>query len=181
MEQILQSKKCLQKADIEVDLSPIHGYGVFARAPIAHKEVIEECPVLVFYRLQLEYRDILSSRLFAWNGDDVALALGFGSMYNHSDTPNALYSVDKQKQVLRFIALQPIEIGEEILIDYGEHWFSVRKQKALRYEEREDAWGVFMVVAFLFVLLVMSRIFPVNFQEFVSNNQTNAQVVSTKG
>ena len=48
----------------------------------------------------------------------VAVALGYGSLYNHSYTPNAHY-VDVDQCRKRFVALRDIEAGEEITINYN--------------------------------------------------------------
>ena len=66
---------------------------------------------------------------FLW-GEGAALALGFGSLYNHSATPNVDYEMDYEYRQIRFSALQQIEPGEELLIDY------------MAGDEREGLWFV---------------------------------------
>ena len=48
----------------------------------------------------------------------LALALGYGSLYNHSYRPNARYDDVGQRTKL-FTALRAIEPGEEITINYN--------------------------------------------------------------
>ena len=49
----------------------------------------------------------------------VASALGFGSYYNHSFTPNAVYVRRKPEDLMDYVALRDIEAGEEILVNYN--------------------------------------------------------------
>ena len=48
-----------------------------------------------------------------------AIALGCGSLYNHSYKPNASWSCRKRSQTIRFYALKDIWCNEEILINYS--------------------------------------------------------------
>ena len=47
-----------------------------------------------------------------------AIALGYGSLYNHSYAPNARYEEGPAATML-FLALRPIEAGEEITVNYN--------------------------------------------------------------
>ena len=63
----------------------------------------------------------ISWYVFAWAGvtkrSYVALALGYGSIYNHSFEPNARYT-RVVPDVLEFHATRTIKTDEEILINY---------------------------------------------------------------
>lgn len=48
-----------------------------------------------------------------------AIALGAGSLYNHSYTPNADWTCRRRSQTIRFYATRTIKLGEEILINYS--------------------------------------------------------------
>jgi hypothetical protein len=60
----------------------------------------------------------LANFCFAWSTCTVALALGYGSLYNHSFRPNARYE-DVWPQTKEFTALRDIEPGEEITVNYN--------------------------------------------------------------
>lgn len=100
------------------------GRGVFARRAIRNGEVIERAPVLV-----LPLSDVmrgpddwtgLGNYCFEWGKDRVALALGFGSLYNHSFQPNARYDDESRRARIKvFSALRDITLGEEITINYN--------------------------------------------------------------
>src|SRR3954454_24565579 len=55
---------------------------------------------------------------FAWGPGTVALALGYGSLYNHSYRPNARYD-DVGPRTKTFTALRDIARGEEVTVNYN--------------------------------------------------------------
>ena len=95
---------------ILVDTSPGRGRGVFAGRPFPEGELIEACPVIVLSAS--EAADIDGTRLynyyFGWERDGAAMALGFGSLYNHSYSPNAAYIKDYTSGVIRVHAIASI-------------------------------------------------------------------------
>jgi SET domain-containing protein len=111
-----------QQSDaIEVKRIRGKGRGVFARRGIGKGEVIERVPVLVLtedeYAQGLAHTP-LKDYCFGWGVDRVALALGYGSLYNHSYRPNARYE-DVGPTTKAFIALRAIAQGEEITVNYN--------------------------------------------------------------
>jgi len=80
---------------VYVSQSPVHGRGVFAGRRFRTGDVVEECPVLPILEEQIDALDStdLYGYSFEWE-DGVAMALGYGSLYNHSWTPNARYDHD---------------------------------------------------------------------------------------
>lgn len=106
-------------ASIRVKQVPGKGLGVFAVSDIAEQELIERCPVLVMSKSDVWQADSLLSRyVFVWGKGKVALALGYGSLYNHSIRPNAYYE-DRGRRCKQFRALRDITAGEEITINYN--------------------------------------------------------------
>lgn len=104
--------------------SPGKGRGVFAARPFAAGELIERCPSLVLdgRHRQTYGRTVINNYHFEWGRDGseaVALALGYGSLYNHSSTPNAESMNDIDANVVDFVAVRHIAAGEEIVINYG--------------------------------------------------------------
>ncbi|MCA9060240.1 MAG: SET domain-containing protein-lysine N-methyltransferase [Planctomycetaceae bacterium] len=97
------------------------GRGVFARQPIPEGTVFEVVPLLVIPAREIlaqEEGTFLADYVFEWKKNSVALALGFGSLYNHSYSPNARYD-DHGGQMKSFRALRDIAAGEEITINYN--------------------------------------------------------------
>jgi uncharacterized protein len=105
-----------------------HGRGVVAATDISKGETIETCPVLVLG--EGDASGILDDYVVSL-GDEVegtALMLGYGSLYNHSEEPNAEYLWEAD-DVYSFVALRDIAAGEEITITYGEDWWETRDEE----------------------------------------------------
>jgi len=103
--------------------TPDKGRAVFTSKPIAGGETIEVAPMIVFSPSD---RDAINDTFlyeyyFEWGnkGNKGALALGFGSLYNHSYKPNAQYVPDFDLNVLEFRAVKDIGAGEEITVNYN--------------------------------------------------------------
>jgi len=98
-----------------------HRYGMYCTEDIQKDSVIEICPIIVIPGEQA--REIIRSHVlyeyyFEWKKESIALALGYGSLYNHSSEPNAAFDADYPNQYIIFKALRAIPAGVEILVDY---------------------------------------------------------------
>jgi SET domain-containing protein len=102
-----------------------HGRGVIATADIATGETIELCPVLELGKGDAS--GLLDDYVMSLgdDSDGAALVLGYGSLYNHSEEPNAEY-VHEADDAYSFVALRDIAAGEEVTISYGEEWWATR-------------------------------------------------------
>ena len=82
------------------------GRGVFATAPIAKGEIIEVSPVILIPAEQWHHVEPTVLALYIFNfgpeGEHAAIALGYGSLYNHSYTPNAEYRKDWEERLIHF-------------------------------------------------------------------------------
>lgn len=109
---------------IYVKKSPIHGLGVFAGEKITKDEMIEECPILTLPINQGESSGLLLDYRFNWpqgtEWEEQVVGLGFASLYNHSESPNAYWISNYEKRTFNFIASQDIEVDEEIFVWYGD-------------------------------------------------------------
>lgn len=114
---------------IQVRTFPNKGRGIFAIHNIKEGEVIEVAPVLTFSEEEsaLIMETKLADYCFGWgDGRQSAIALGFGSIYNHSDNPSAYYQKRDHRDDMVIMALKDIKSGEEITIHYGENWWEKR-------------------------------------------------------
>jgi SET domain-containing protein len=93
------------------------GRGVFSQESIKRGEIIEESQLILIPESELG--DELSRFVFAYDKKTVAIPLGNGSLYNHSEQPNVTTYFDFKRQVLIFEALEDIPSSRELLIDYG--------------------------------------------------------------
>ena len=106
---------------IEIRRSPGRGRGVFARQFIPEGTIIERVPMIVLPEKELETDEgfsTLYNYCFEWGPGMVALALGYGSIYNHSYSPNARYD-DVSQRTKVYTAIKDISAGEEITINYN--------------------------------------------------------------
>lgn len=114
--------------------SPGKGRGVFTAEPLGPGDVIEICPVIVLGPEDLPaiHRTGLHDYYFLWgpDRDRCAIALGYGSLYNHHPEPNAEIEMDEEAGQILVVCIQPIAPGEEITIHYhndpdyqGKLWF----------------------------------------------------------
>lgn len=106
---------------VEVRPSGQKGRGVFARKPIRKGTIIERAPIIQIPISEVfsgAPRTKLADYVFVWRKDTVAVALGYGSLYNHSYQPNAsYYGAGPRTQVFR--AIRDIRAGEEITVNYN--------------------------------------------------------------
>jgi len=145
MEQI---KKCnstvilpiaLNGPNTKIDLrtSPIHGHGIFSNAEISEGELIEEAKLLkLSFRSKIFQDSVLIN--YAWvnescnceqcqkEGMEQYLALGYGSVYNHSKNPNTKIKLNFENETMTIYSIRKIEKNEEIFVSYGPKYWLIR-------------------------------------------------------
>lgn len=121
--------------NLEIKKTKNKGRGVFALTSFTIDSLIEQCYVIVCP--SKDKKSVLNTKfknyVFDWGGGCVALALGYGSLYNHSYSPNAYYEIDKNEKVINFYSLKHIWKGDEVTINYNGEvdnenglWFDVK-------------------------------------------------------
>lgn len=122
---------------IEIKRTANKGLGVFALKDFQDGEIIESAPVLIFDtkgRKNLE-KTQLSHYIYPWRSTrGAALVFGYGSVYNHSYSPNADWKQNFKTKSMVYRAIKNIKNGEEITVNYnGEpdeqtpiDWFDVK-------------------------------------------------------
>lgn len=97
------------------------GYGVYAAKNFRRGELIEVCPA-IFLPMR-EFESIKKTKLFfyffEYSIKEFAIVLGYGSLYNHSYTPNAQYRFNYRKRTMNVRAIAPIAQDEEIMFNYN--------------------------------------------------------------
>ncbi|MCK1985807.1 MULTISPECIES: SET domain-containing protein [Peribacillus] len=99
-----------------------YGRGIYAVRDIKKDELIEASPVIISPKSEWKYlkKTSLFHHCFYWGDDDeTAIALGNGSLFNHSYTPNATYDNNLDDLTIDFYAHKDIKAGEEITINYN--------------------------------------------------------------
>jgi uncharacterized protein len=99
------------------------GRGVYTSVDIQEGDIIEIAPVIVLSKVELPiiHKTHLHDYYFLWgpNMEDCAIALGFGSLYNHEVHPNANFILDFDNNTIDFVAVMNIAAGSEITINYN--------------------------------------------------------------
>src|SRR3990172_10207515 len=98
------------------------GRGVYARRDIKKGEIIERCPVIEVpkYDTSNLRESILVTYFFYFgrNKERSAIALGFGSIYNHTYKRNARFKIKQKDMIIDFVALKNIKKDDEITVNY---------------------------------------------------------------
>ncbi len=113
------------------------GRGVYASEDIPSGQIIKTTPVVLLDLKSQPFPPQIRRLVYNWSKTQVALALGFGSLYNHSDQPNLTFTRIKNDLSITFKALRNIEAGEQLTISYdylgsGENprdrsWFEIHQ------------------------------------------------------
>lgn len=102
--------------------SPEKGRGVFTDQIIEPGEIIERCPVVILGELDIPHIRCtqLNHYYYLWDENKTmgAIALGYGSLYNHAYKPNATWQNLHSEKIIEFYAIERIYPGDEIVIDY---------------------------------------------------------------
>ena len=102
---------------------PGKGRGVVAGRRFGRGELIERAPVVVLSPADWDVarQTNVARYCFLWGrgGHQAGIALGTGSLFNHSYTPNALARPLVRERLMEFVALRDIEQDEEITINYN--------------------------------------------------------------
>ena len=144
-------KPKLLRRNLTIKKSSIQGYGVFSDEEIKQNEIIEECCILKNKSYLPEHLNYYFEYV---DKEYFALALGFGSIYNHSNDPNAEYDFDPLNELLVFRATRLIKEGEEIFVYYGDDWFKkngVKRIESYRYRIRSYASLFYFLLRFTLV------------------------------
>jgi hypothetical protein len=134
----IASSRTVYVDDVIVAPSPGRGRGVFAGRRFEANEIVEVCPMIALSERDADKlaKTGLSDYYFGWgkDGKQAAIALGYGSLYNHSLTPNAEHRKSTADDTMSIVAVREIAVGEEIFIHYQTRmedeqqamWFEVR-------------------------------------------------------
>lgn len=101
------------------------GRGVFAARDFKKDEVVEVVPVIVMYRPFVKVPPVLQTIVFNWTAlaklaqPASAVALGFGSMYNHANPANMVYHANLEDKTIHYIAITDIAKDGELTINYN--------------------------------------------------------------
>jgi hypothetical protein len=115
----------IHSADIYIkDTGSVKGRGAFALRDFTEGEIVEQCPIIILLRPFEQLPPRLKTIVFNWGNlaktnPSQALALGFGSLYNHDNPANLRYEAMPDNEAIHFIAVRSIYKDEELTINYN--------------------------------------------------------------
>jgi tetratricopeptide (TPR) repeat protein len=122
---VLPDVESVRPPRIEVrDTHSARGRGVFAMQDFAEGELVESCPVLILQEPFESLPAAVKTVAFNWGvlcgvGSAHALALGYGSLYNHANPATLRYVPDPENLALAMFATRDVKAGEELTINYN--------------------------------------------------------------
>ncbi len=101
---------------------PQKGRSVHCAEDIPSGTDIELCSLIILSAKDTKviHQTSLHDYYFDWESEHgaSAIALGYGSLYNHSSTPNAVVESMPEDREIKIVALKDIPAGDEITINY---------------------------------------------------------------
>jgi hypothetical protein len=121
---------------IRIDKTKTMGRGIFANCDIKYRSIVEISPVIIIPKRDIKKIDntIIETYVYGWYNNCAVIALGIGSLFNHSEIPNVQYFIEGTNIV--FETLKPISKNDELYIDYGYDPRSLIKR--VRSERRRE-------------------------------------------
>lgn len=97
------------------------GRGLYANRLIDKGTLIEISPLIVLSKhdVKIAKETILNEYWYLYDEKQCALALGYGSLFNHHHNPNISYKIDKKSNSILFTANTQIIKNQQLFIDYG--------------------------------------------------------------
>lgn len=139
--------KLLTPPKCYVARSKISEHGVFAAKDFSPGDLIEESKMIFLDTTENTSKDWMLNRyamtlpcdcnICKANGKTLFIANGNIMLYNHSDTPNAFYYIEKPFRRIKVIALTNIKKDEEITWYYGED-AETKFKDIVKYYPRPD-------------------------------------------
>jgi len=124
---LIPRKETFNLARVEYSKRPGGEFTVMSKTHFAKGEIIEICPVILLGE-EAKAIDKIKDVVFEIDKEkgQWGLALGYGSMYKHSDDPNVEYAYNRLTKQMYFITKKPIKLHQELTINYGQDYWTER-------------------------------------------------------
>jgi len=121
--------------------TPKMGRGIFAERDINEGDIVEVSPCLVFNKKDEWTIQETELKMYVFSDErgGSVLALGIGSLFNHSKRPNVTYFYNNNTNTVVFTATRKISKGTQLFINYGYDPVAKRKRWVLEQKGRNDA------------------------------------------
>ena len=141
-------EKLFLSPHLEIRQSPIEGRGVFSTRDIKQGELIEEAHIILlenakwedcdnelrryvlpWIELREDWKDFCDEHggILQQHATRPVAVLGFGMIYNHGDSNNIDYFIDKHRFLCSYKSNRDIKNGTELTIHYGDEYFTLSK------------------------------------------------------
>ncbi|EPZ31675.1 Histone methyltransferase, PBCV type putative domain-containing protein [Rozella allomycis CSF55] len=110
--------------NFRIEFMPSKGRGVFTDVDIPKGSMVEISPVIRLSQKDYEVAEktFLYEYMYGWSDDGGAIALGYGSLFNHQTEANLHYQVWEDQLSVAFYAKRDIKGGEELTINYQQRF-----------------------------------------------------------
>lgn len=131
------------KPNFVKDTGTAKGRGVFAGQEYKQDDLVECSPVIVFIPDNSNIPFVVGCITFDWVASGhpaCAIALGYGTLFNHANPANLSYQSNLATREIYFYAARDIAQGEELTINYNSdgqsewpdnNWFKARNIKPI--------------------------------------------------
>ena len=100
------------------------GRGIISTRKFSKNDIIEVSPTICKKKLS-DFGSALKDYVFSGQNGETCMALGYGSLFNHKDSPNATWKIEDDQLIVT--ATKEIKKGQEIFISYGKSYWDSRK------------------------------------------------------
>ena len=127
--ELFTSDLVFQNPHVEVKNSTVAGRGVFALKNFDIGDIIEVAPSLIDDCVNFSGKVNDYITYVTQDKNKCALHMGYFNYYNHQDDNNANYYLDETSESIKIIAIKQIKKGEEIFVNYGNDYWTTRKER----------------------------------------------------
>lgn len=106
----------LISCDLKICQSPIHGWGLFTNEYIKKDQIINQSLGINFPPGNDCPAELIKFIYAHTNG--LMVFLGYASWINSSKTPNSIFNIDSEQNIITIIASKDINPLEEITLNY---------------------------------------------------------------
>jgi SET domain-containing protein len=106
----------LISCDLKICQSPIHGWGLFTNKSIKKDQIINQS-LGINFPVGKECPSELIKFIYA-HSKGLMIFLGYASWINSSKTPNSIFNIDSEQNIITIIASKDINPLEEITLNY---------------------------------------------------------------
>lgn len=124
-------KKFIDKRLFSQEINKM-GYGIFASEFISKDTIIEVSKLLLLTKPSLPKQvSLLKNYFFNYDSKTSAIALGYGSIYNHTDDGMQTVDYTVKKNVMVYKTIKDVKKYQQLTINYG-YWWAFYKNLNLK-------------------------------------------------